>query len=127
MNLFEQTIGASNKAIRGQRAQLIGEDVKSFQTKLIQALEDEKRTLMRKQMDLEDLSPDSVMSLQPVGKDFNAQKWVEDMQYIQIQLIELDVRLKVAKATADKYFTDIEEKPKAPTTPRASKKANSAE
>ena len=106
MNKFEQTIGATNKEIKGKRAALIAADVASAQTKLVQLLEDEKRVLTRRLMDLEDLSPDSALSLNPTKVGFDAKKWVNEMQTVKIQLIENAVMLKCAEETMAEYFVD---------------------
>lgn len=57
--------------------------------------------------DLEDLSPDTELSLQPVKDgEFNSENWVAEMQRTQIALANKELELEIATGTYAKYFTE---------------------
>ena len=105
-NKFTRNITLSNKDIRGKRADIMSDNAKAAQQDLINALEAGKRQLTTKLMDLEDLSPDSELSLRPTKSGFDAEKWVSSLQEVKIALIENEVRLNCALGTFKEYFAD---------------------
>ena len=109
MSKFQNNLTISYREIRGKRAALITEDVKIAQEDLIRSLTDEKRTLERELLDLEDLSPDSEMSLHPGKKEFNAVHWVNRMQDLKITLALNKQKLAIALETSEEFFSEAEE------------------
>ena len=110
-NLFERNLSSSNKDIKIQRAKIFGEDAMNSQMVLIMSLKDAKRELKRKIMNLEDLSPDTAMSLNPVRGEFNPKTWVTNLHTSLLEMKEVDEELEVAINTYNKYFsTSAEDK-----------------
>lgn len=104
MSKFKSNLTLSYKEIRGKRADLVTEDVKIAQEDIIRSLSDEKRALERKLMDLEDLSPDSEMSLHPGRKEFDPTHWVKTVQDTKVQLALIDQKLIIANETNVEFF-----------------------
>lgn len=103
--LFEKNLQLSHSKIKAQRAALIAEDARDAAVEKIRTLNKDKRDLSKKLMGLEDLSPSSTMSLKVGSDDFNGEKWFEEMYEIELQLVEIEVKLKTANSIKDKYFT----------------------
>lgn len=104
LNKFTKNLEATNKEIKGRRAQMIATEVEEEQKDLITNLGRQKRQLEKKLMDLEDLSPDSAYSLRPTSKDFVAKNWVADVQETKISLKLIEVQIEVANQTLVEYF-----------------------
>lgn len=110
MNKFRANLTASNKAIKDSRAIIIEEDAIAEQSSLIIELETKLRDLKRTKLNLEDLSPDNMMSLQPAKGDFDAKKWVRQMQELKLSILETSLELECARETMEEYFTNLPEK-----------------
>lgn len=112
-NYFITNLTKSNESIKASRAERIATLVKMEQEALVNNLTKDVMNLENKLDNLEDLSPDSELSLSPVGdKDFDANKWVNAIQDTEIELANKRLELDIAKKTYDKYFT-IDESPNA--------------
>ena len=107
MNKFTKNLEATNKEIKGKRAQMIAIEVQEEQTDLLTKLKREKRALDKKLMDLEDLSPDSAYSLRPTAKDFNAKNWVKEIQDTKVSLRLIEVQIEIAEDTFKEYFSEV--------------------
>jgi hypothetical protein len=104
-NLFEKNLTASNGEIKKARAKNLGEDAKNAQTVLIISLKDTRRDIQRQIMDLEDLSPDTAMSLNPVKGNFDAKEWVRKLHESAIELKQVNEELEIAINMFNKYFS----------------------
>lgn len=109
---FFNNLNASHADIKAKRAEIICQDAKAAQQKLIDELSQKDRDLQRKLMSLEDLGPDSTISLNPISGSFNASDWVKEVQEVKIELRLNSVELEIAKATYTEYF-EIEDEVKA--------------
>ena len=76
---------------------------------LVNTLEKRKIELEMKRTELLDMSPDNRYSLKP-GQDFKADSWVNEYQSVSVELINIEVELKVAGVTTKELFTDVKEK-----------------
>ena len=103
---FYKTLTASNKDIKANRAAIIAEDVEMYQNQLIETLKLKTRECNRQIMNLEDLSGDSIVSLNPVKDNFKADEWVNQMQALKVELANLEIELEIAQETYTTYFSE---------------------
>ena len=106
MNKFQANITKSNKSIKETRAKRIADQAKMAQETLVRELIMEKMGLEAKLEDLEDLSPDSAMSLNPIKGEFKAELWVKDLQNTKVLLLNKSIELNIADKTTKEYFSD---------------------
>jgi len=107
MNKLQKLLTGASTAIKGARAKFISEDMMFAQKKVVETLEENRRALERKLNSLNDLYPDSELSLRVVKKDFDPEEWARDTQNIKVQLINNEVELAVAKETHAEWFTEL--------------------
>ena len=106
-NLFVNNLTKSNNEIKATRAERIAKAAEKSQRSLVDKLDAEVDKLKARMEDLEDLSPDTELSLQPVKDgEFNSDNWVAEMQRTQIALANKELELEIAKRTYEKYFTE---------------------
>lgn len=103
-NKFTKNLQASHKDIRGKRAELISSDAEDAQNDLVRELQQKKRDLERKLLNLEDLSPDTELSLKPTKGDFDAKSWVREVHKTKVELVLLEKELEIAEGTQSEYF-----------------------
>lgn len=109
MNNFEKNLTASNKEIKATRAKRVSQQAELAQDDIVRNLKREELELETKLENLEDLSPSSALSLNPIEGDFNAKEWCRKVQEIKIELLNKQIEYKVAKETYDKYFKEEKE------------------
>jgi hypothetical protein len=107
-NKFTRNLQLSNKEIKDKRAAMIGEDASIAQTEIIQEIVARKRKLDRRLLNLEDMSPESTMSLNPGRADFIAANWAKEVQFTKCELKMVNIELEVALETNDEYFAITE-------------------
>jgi hypothetical protein len=105
-NKFISNLTQAGQQIKEQRAQLIAEDAEAAQSKLLETLKDEERSLKRKLMTLSDIYPDSELSLLVTKDKFDATQWAKDMQDVKISLLNKQVEIKAAQLTYDEWFKE---------------------
>ena len=71
MSKFAKKLSASNKEIKGERAEMLSEEVALEVSQFVGNLKKERLALRNKVNRLTDLAPDSKDSLRPASKDFN--------------------------------------------------------
>ncbi|HEY4065154.1 MAG TPA: hypothetical protein VGM30_24790 [Puia sp.] len=114
MNKFVQNLTLSDNGIKSKRAGILGTQAKTAQDKLVLTLRGEKEELDSKLTQLEDLAPDTSISLKPGGDHFDASAWVEAMQETKVALVNKKIELKIAEETLAEWFTaPVEEAAKA--------------
>ena len=106
MNKFQQTLNGSNEAIKGKRSELLSKKVKGAADKVIQNLEEEINQLEIDYDSKTDIYPDSELSLLVVKSDFNAEKWFQEINDIQVNIANKKFELDVAKNTHATWFDD---------------------
>ena len=110
VNFFVSNLTKSNAKIKESRAQRIGIEAEMEQRSLLDNLKRDQMRLTVQLEDLEDLSPDSTLSLNPTKGEFDGAGWVAQMQEIKIELANKDLEVELAQATYDKYFVAKEVK-----------------
>ena len=103
-NEFFKKLTQGNKGIVAARAAIITEDVESEQRSLIDTLKKEKRDLTRALNKLEDMGPDSELSLRVVKDNFSAASWVANYQSLQVSLKDKEEELSIAEETYNNWF-----------------------
>jgi len=109
MNKLQKMLKASSKEIRGIRGDLLSNNIKREQSRLVMDLEDELETMKEKLNSLNDLYPNSEMTLRIVSKDFNPKAWVQDIQKLKVDVKMKEVELAIAKETTDEWFEELPE------------------
>lgn len=108
MNKFVKQLTANESGIKTRRATIIGNQAKTAQDKLVLNLRSQKEELESRQSNLEDLGPDSTISLKPVGDNFDASAWVQEVQNTKVELLNIKIQLEVAEKTLSEWFVDEE-------------------
>ena len=103
-NLFISNLTKSNEKIKETRIKRIAQQVEILQEDLIRSIKSQVLALESKLEDLEDLNPDTTNSLNPVKGDFNAKKWVDEVQDTSISLANKKMELLIAENTYNKHF-----------------------
>ena len=107
MKKFELVLGRDGDAIMKQRASNVTKLAEMAQIAMVNGLEKRKIELEMEKTALLDLSPDNRYSLKP-GADFKADAWVNDYQRVTIELLNIEIELRAAKATTAELFTETE-------------------
>lgn len=108
MKKFQEIISDNTNASLKRRAAQISTSAEIAQQNLVNALKQEKTNIELKIAGLTDLAPDSTDSLRPGSKDWDAVKWVKDLQTAKQELYQIDIQLKLAEETFNEYFTDAD-------------------
>ena len=103
-NLFTANLSKSNTEIKESRAKRIGQQAEMAQDTLVRSLKSEVLSIEAKLDDLEDLSPNTTMSLNPTKGEFKAEMWVTSIQELSVDLAEKKFELDIAQKTYNKYF-----------------------
>lgn len=105
MKKFETILSRKGDAVMQDRATAIAKLAEMAQNAMVNNLEKKKIELEMEKAEMLDMSPDNRYSLKP-GADFKADSWVNDYQRVSVELINIEIELKVAKATTEELFTD---------------------
>jgi hypothetical protein len=105
MKKFELVLGRNGDTVMKDRASNITKLAEMAQTAMVNGLEKRKIELEMEKTALLDMSPDNRYSLKP-GADFKADNWVNDYQHVSVELINIEIELKVAQATNLDLFSD---------------------
>lgn len=105
MKKFELVLSRKGDDILAQRAGAITKLAEMAQEALVNNLEKEKIEIEMKKQEMLDMSPDNRYSL-TVGENFKATDWTQEYQRLSLQLINLEIELKVAKETSADLFTE---------------------
>lgn len=109
MKKFQELISDVTNASLRRRAAQISTSAEIAQQNLVNKLKQDKTNVELRIAALTDLAPDSTDSLRPGSKDWDATKWVTDLQNAKQDLYQIDIQLKLAQETFDEYFTDKEQ------------------
>ena len=108
MNKFAQQLSRTNTDLKAARAQSTASLVEIEQSNLVNNL---YRDLVSKRNELEDLfdlGPDSTTSLRSPRKDFDAGAWTKRVQDLKVELLDLEVRHKLANETFAEWFSETD-------------------
>lgn len=106
MKKFQELISDNTSASLKRRAAQIATSAEIAQQNLVNAIKQEKTNVELKIEALKDLAPDSTDSLRPGSKNWDAVKWVKDLQSAKQELYQIEIQLKLAQETFDEYFTE---------------------
>ena len=101
-NKFFTKLTASNKEILADRAVLIANSAQRKQEALISQLQDALDSKKEVKMRLQDLGPNCTTSLK--FPDFDATRWVQDMQEVSMEILDIQEQLDVAEANYNEWF-----------------------
>lgn len=107
MKKFQKLISSNNNEALIRRAESITTGAEIAQQNLVNSLKQKKIEIELKIANLTDLAPEDTTSLRPGSKDWDAQKWVSDLQSAKQDLYMLEIQLKLAEETYDEYFKDV--------------------
>lgn len=105
---FLNAIKSNHTKIRENRANLVAKTARLEQESLISELE---RSLMKVESEIDnltDLSPKDANDLRAVADDFDAHKWVVDLQSLKVSKANIEFKLKIAKETFNEWFVESE-------------------
>lgn len=105
MNKFLSSISNGKKTLE-KRSKSIGTAAEVAQSNLVNFLKNEITKLELKESDLTDFSPETSDSLRPGSKDWDAEKWVKELQETRQNLYDLRIQYKIAQDTYDEYFKE---------------------
>lgn len=107
-NKFVSNLTQSSDSIRGERASFVAEDAKDAAINIL-AVENQKlRDLKKAKMKLSDMNVDSELSLQVTRDNFDAKKWVNDMLNLDVQILNQEIKVKLADNLNKEWFADSE-------------------
>lgn len=105
MNKFQSNLTKDVSGIKKQRAEIISAAVESEHEEILRELYNKKRQIITELLNLEDLSPENTFSLKPGGENFDAKIWVRKNHQLNLELLEVEVEIKIAEDTKKKWFT----------------------
>lgn len=106
MNKFVTLISSNGNEALKRRAATIAQNAEVAQQNLVNNLKQRKIEIDLKIADLTDLAPDSSVSLRPGNKDWDAKKWVADLQQAKQDRYSVEIQLKLAEETYNEYFRE---------------------
>jgi len=104
MNKFASQLSRTNADLRAGRAQSTADLVQIEQQNLVNNLYRDLVTKKNELSDLFDLGPDSTTSLRSPSKGFNAADWTSRVQNLKVEILDLEVRHKLANETYLEWF-----------------------
>ena len=108
MKEFQRLISDNTNASLKRRAAQLATSAEIAQQNLVNALKQERTNIELRIASLTDLAPDSTDSLRVGSKDWDAVKWVKDLQKAKQELYNINIQLKLAEETFNEYFVDEE-------------------
>lgn len=106
MKEFQRLISDNTSASLKRRAAQLATSAEIAQQNLVNALKQERTNIELRIASLTDLAPDSTDSLRVGSKDWDAVKWVKELQKAKQELYNVNIQLKLALETFDEYFTE---------------------
>lgn len=110
MNKFTEQISDTSNQTLKRRASAIAQGAELAQQDIINSLKKEHTELTLKIANLTDLAPDTNDSLRPGSKDWDANKWAQELQETKQKLYFLEIQLKLAQETYDEFFAETKKK-----------------
>ena len=109
MNRFIKNISNTGNSTLIRRASAISQASQIAYQNIVNSLKAQKSQLELKKADLIDLAPDSTDSLRPGTKDFDAQKWAEEIQSVSEELWQIEQSLEIAEENYNYLFVEVPE------------------
>jgi len=98
---FIASLKRTNKSIKDDRAEAIGEDAEMAFRRSIEDMQVDLKRMLRAQTNMLDMSPENSYSLM-LGKDFDSMKFVEEDAKLGLDMRNLNIKLEIA---IDRYNT----------------------
>ena len=106
MNKLERKLSADNRAVISARAKNAMDDCAAEMDTLIAKLEKNKRNAVKELTNLTDIGPDNTTSLRVVDESFNAERWIQQIHELKMEIRLADIEIKVALETKEEWFSD---------------------
>lgn len=106
MNKLINKLSAGEAVIRNQRAQIVAEDIQSEIESMIVALEKKKREVIKAKLSHTDIGPDETTSLRVVSESFNAAVWVDELQALEKELLNVEIELEIANRIKKEWLEE---------------------
>ena len=106
MKKFQELISDNTSASLKRRAAQIATSAEIAQQNLVNSLKQDKTNIELRIAALTDLAPDTSDSLRPGTENWDAVKWVRDLQNAKQELYEVSIQLDIAEKTFNEYFVD---------------------
>lgn len=106
MNKLINKLSAGESVIRNQRAQIVAEDIQSEIESMIVALEKKKREVIKAKLSHTDIGPDETTSLRVVSEHFNAAVWVDELQALEKELLNVEIELEIANRIKKEWLEE---------------------
>jgi len=103
---FVASLKRTNKSIKADRADAIGEDAEMAFRRSIEDMQVEAKRMVRAQTNMLDMSPENSYSLM-LGKDFDSAKFVEEDAKLGLDMRNLNIKLEIAKARYRILFGEL--------------------
>ena len=103
---FVASLKRTNKSIKSDRAEAIGEDAQMAFRRSIEDMQMDAKRMVRAQSNMLDLSPDNSYSLM-LGKDFDSAKFVEEDAKLGLEMRNLGIKLEIATARYTELFGEL--------------------
>jgi len=100
---FIDSLKRTNKEIKSDRAEAIGEDAQIMYRRTVEDLEVDLKRLKRNRENMLDMSPANTMSLM-VAQDFDSRKFVEDDIQLGIEIRNTEIKLEIAQEQYEFLF-----------------------
>lgn len=107
-NKFEQTLNATNKEIKANRARIITEQSADAMQELLREARQKKRDVEVALLDLSDVHVESKTSLNVAKKEFDAKSWLHQIRNRKIELLNAEIELQVVEEMYQEWFGAVE-------------------
>ncbi len=102
--LFSKQLTESHGKIKARRAEMIQADAEDASNALINKLKSELRQIRLKKMNVEDISPQSTITLNVVEGTFDGEEWIKKLNDLTNKETLKEIELNTAKAIHTKWF-----------------------
>lgn len=99
-----------HSAVLAERQSLLGQSLYNSQNALLLSLKEKESTLKIKISQLLDFGPQRTTDLKASHPMDEAKKLIQDLHELKVQLVEIQVEIKIAEETYKELFEDEESK-----------------
>ena len=103
---FVASLKRTNKTIKSDRAEAIGEDAEMAFRRYVEDMQDDMKRMIRAQSNMLDMSPENSYSLM-LGKDFDSARFVEEDAKLGLDMRNLDIKLGIARTRYTELFGEL--------------------
>lgn len=106
MNKFITAIAGTAEGIKRSRAEAAATQAKLAQESLINELSKTVNVLEAALVNTLDIGPDTSDSLRPVGPNFDATAWVQEVHSLKTSIADAKEKLAIAQETHTEWFSE---------------------